>query len=93
MFMSNGSEYKVEEVGFFQILRKPKDKLQAGQVGYIIAGIKMISDVSCGDTVTLAFNPAINPCLDSGSRTRWFFHPCIRWLRMIMRNLRRPWKN
>ncbi|MBF0230227.1 MAG: elongation factor 4 [Desulfamplus sp.] len=57
MFMSNNAEYKVEEVGFFQIVRNPQDQLEAGQVGYIIAGIKMISDVKCGDTVTLASNP------------------------------------
>ncbi|MBF0241974.1 MAG: elongation factor 4 [Desulfamplus sp.] len=57
LFMSNGSEYKVEEVGLFQIVRKQQEQLEAGQVGYIIAGIKMISDVRCGDTVTLAATP------------------------------------
>lgn len=57
MFMSNNAEYRVEEVGFFQITKRPKDVLTAGQVGYIIAGIKMISDVSCGDTITLSAAP------------------------------------
>jgi GTP-binding protein LepA len=52
-FMSNNSEYKVEEVGLFQILRIPQDHLMAGQVGYFIAGIKNISDVKIGDTVTM----------------------------------------
>ncbi len=61
LFISNQSEYKVEEVGLFQIVRKPMDQLEAGQVGYIIAGIKMISDVSCGDTVTLVKNPCETP--------------------------------
>ena len=60
-FLSNKSQYKVEEVGLFQIVRKPLDKLEAGQVGYIIAGIKTICDVSCGDTVTLAENPCVQP--------------------------------
>ena len=60
-FLSNKSQYKVEEVGLFQIVRKPMDKLEAGQVGYIIAGIKTICDVSCGDTVTLAENPCVQP--------------------------------
>ncbi|MEA2059209.1 MAG: translation elongation factor 4 [Thermodesulfobacteriota bacterium] len=50
-FTSNEAEYKVEELGLFQIKRKPADSLSAGQVGYIIAGIKMISDVKCGDTI------------------------------------------
>ncbi len=56
-FMSNNARYKVEEVGLFQIERKPMDELIAGQVGYLIAGIKNISDVKIGDTITLAENP------------------------------------
>ncbi|OQY52739.1 MAG: elongation factor 4 [Desulfobacteraceae bacterium 4572_89] len=52
-FMSNNSQYKVEEVGLFQIVRNPQDQLVAGQVGYFIAGIKNISDVKIGDTVTM----------------------------------------
>ncbi|MGM0643984.1 MAG: translation elongation factor 4 [Thermodesulfobacteriota bacterium] len=57
MFMSNKAEYKVEETGIFQIERKPRNKLKAGHVGYIIAGIKMIGDVKIGDTITVADNP------------------------------------
>jgi len=53
-FMSNDSQYKVEEVGLFQITRTPQKELVAGQVGYFIAGIKNISDVKIGDTVTMA---------------------------------------
>ena len=56
-FMSNGAVYKVEEVGIFQIVRVPRKQLSAGQVGYIIAGIKTVSDTRCGDTVTLNHNP------------------------------------
>ena len=52
-FMSNNSQYKVEEVGLFQIVRSPQDHLIAGQVGYFIAGIKNISDVKIGDTITM----------------------------------------
>ncbi|MCG8688747.1 MAG: translation elongation factor 4 [Desulfobacterales bacterium] len=52
-FMSNNAQYKVEEVGLFQIKRNPQDRLSAGQVGYFIAGIKTISDVKIGDTVTM----------------------------------------
>jgi GTP-binding protein LepA len=53
VLMSNDARYKVEEVGLFQIERKPQDELMAGQVGYFIAGIKNISDVKIGDTVTM----------------------------------------
>ncbi|MBU2627116.1 MAG: translation elongation factor 4, partial [Proteobacteria bacterium] len=61
LFMSNDSQYKVEEVGLFQIVRRPQAELVAGQVGYFIAGIKNISDVKTGDTVTMADNPCAKP--------------------------------
>ena len=56
-FMSNNAVYKVEEVGFFRIGLEPQKELCAGQVGYMIAGIKTVSDTKCGDTVTLNKNP------------------------------------
>ncbi len=61
MFMSNKATYKVEEVGVFQIVRKPVKELSAGQVGYMIAGIKTVSDTRCGDTVTLKKIPVDKP--------------------------------
>ncbi len=61
MFMSNKAVYKVEEVGIFQIKRVPRESLSAGQVGYIIAGIKTVSDTRCGDTITLKNNPCKTP--------------------------------
>jgi len=51
-FMSNNAVYKVEEVGIFSLFRKKSEKLSAGEVGYIIAGVKTVSDVSNGDTIT-----------------------------------------
>jgi len=56
-FMSNSAEYRVEEVGLFQMHRMPQKGLSAGQVGYMIAGIKTVSDTRCGDTVTLKDRP------------------------------------
>jgi len=57
MFMSNSAVYRVEEVGLFQLRRIPQKSLSAGQVGYVIAGIKTVSDTRCGDTVTHAKRP------------------------------------
>jgi GTP-binding protein LepA len=51
-FISSGSTYKVEEVGRFGIGRLRRDTLSAGDVGYIIAGVKTVSDVHIGDTIT-----------------------------------------
>ena len=61
MFMSNKAGYIVEEVGIFQINRVKKQKLSAGSVGYVIAGIKTVSDTRCGDTITLKKNPCDTP--------------------------------
>ena len=60
-FMSNKAVYKVEEVGFFRLERVPRKKLSAGEVGYIIAGIKTVSDTHCGDTITLKTRPCDKP--------------------------------
>jgi GTP-binding protein LepA len=57
LFMHNKAAYKVEEVGLFQIRRNPQKVLAAGQVGYMIAGIKTVSDTRCGDTVTVKNRP------------------------------------
>ena len=59
--MYNGTTHKVEEVGLFRLTREPRDSLSAGEVGYIIAGIKTVSDVRIGDTITLDADPAANP--------------------------------
>jgi GTP-binding protein LepA len=51
--MSNGATYRVEEVGVFRIGREVRKRLVAGNVGYIIAGIKTVGDTRIGDTITL----------------------------------------
>ncbi len=60
-FMSNQTPYKVEEVGIFRLTREPKESLSAGEVGYIISGVKTISDTRIGDTITLERHPAPAP--------------------------------
>jgi GTP-binding protein LepA len=60
-FMSSGASYKVEEVGRFLLAREKRDRLSAGEVGYIIAGVKTISDVRIGDTMTHQDIPCEGP--------------------------------
>ena len=57
-FMSSKATYKVEEVGTFKLKLNPKKELVAGEVGYVIAGIKTVSDTRVGDTITLVSNPS-----------------------------------
>jgi GTP-binding protein LepA len=56
-FMSNASEYEVENLGMFKLALVEAGELSSGSVGYIIAGVKTVSDVRVGDTVTGAENP------------------------------------
>ncbi|MFH1076495.1 MAG: translation elongation factor 4 [Pseudomonadota bacterium] len=60
-FMSNNSLHKVEEVGMFRLGQIPLKSLAAGEVGYIIAGIKTVSDIRCGDTITSDQMPCKSP--------------------------------
>jgi GTP-binding protein LepA len=59
--MSTGGTYKVEEVGTFLLSRVPREEITAGMVGYIIAGIKTVSDTRIGDTITLDRDPVPEP--------------------------------
>ena len=58
LFMHSGASYKVEDCGVFQLSLISKKELTAGEVGYFIAGIKTISDIRVGDTVTSVKNSA-----------------------------------
>ena len=57
--MSTGRAYEVGQVGVFTPKRTPCEKLQAGEVGYVVAGIKEIQGAPVGDTLTLEKNQAL----------------------------------
>jgi len=59
--MHDETTHRVEEVGSFLLPRQKKDSLSAGDVGYIIAGIKTLSDVQIGDTITSEKRPRKEP--------------------------------
>ncbi len=59
--MATGSEYLAENIGVFSPRSVSKDSLSAGQVGFIIAGIKELTAAKVGDTITLASRPATEP--------------------------------
>lgn len=58
---STGKEFQAEDVGILEMQRKRTGELSAGDVGYIIAGIKDVHDTKVGDTITLADNPTKEP--------------------------------
>jgi GTP-binding protein LepA len=59
--MASGGMYEVEQVGVFTPKPEPVAALTAGEVGFVIAGIKKVSDVAIGDTLTDARSPALEP--------------------------------
>lgn len=60
-FMATDRDYEVLRMGKYTPFPLPVDQLDAGEVGFIISGIKDIRDVKVGDTVTSAKNPSLEP--------------------------------
>ncbi len=60
-FFSTGKKFEVQEVGVMRLKQIKKDLLSAGDVGYLIAGAKEVSDTQVGDTITHVHNPATEP--------------------------------
>lgn len=56
-FFNTGKEYTADEIGVLKLQQEPRKVLKAGDVGYIISGIKTSSEVKVGDTVTHLENP------------------------------------
>jgi GTP-binding protein LepA len=56
-FIASGMDYNADEVGVLKLTMTPKEEVKAGDVGYIITGIKNAKEVKVGDTITLANNP------------------------------------
>jgi GTP-binding protein LepA len=59
--MHSSKEHQVEEVGLLRLKRVRTEQLSAGDVGYVIAGIKTLSEVAIGDTITDPERPAAAP--------------------------------
>src|SRR3954447_2158307 len=60
-FMHANRNFKVDEVGYNQFQLNPRKQLSAGEVGYIVAGVKSVQDIEIGDTLTLLDRQADEP--------------------------------
>ena len=60
-FMHSGRDFVVDELGYNQLKLNPKEQLSAGEVGYIVAGVKSVRDIEIGDTITHLDRPATEP--------------------------------
>jgi GTP-binding protein LepA len=56
-FVNTGREYNADEIGVLRLKQEPRNKLETGDVGYIISGIKTSREVKVGDTITHVENP------------------------------------
>ncbi len=63
-FMSNGSEYRVDEIGIFDPKMSKQPVLSVGEVGYLVASIKQLTDVKVGDTITHALTTGTTPATE-----------------------------
>jgi len=61
LFMSTGATHLAEQLGVFTPKSVSRESLSAGQVGFLIAGVKELKDAKVGDTITLASAPAAEP--------------------------------
>ena len=62
LFMATNKKFVISELGYLEPGRyAPAEKLEAGDVGYIVASIKTVSDLNVGDTITKVSNPAKEP--------------------------------
>ena len=59
--MAQGTRFETEEVGFFSPTMKAADSLGAGEVGYIVTGLKDVAKLRVGDTLTTQARPASDP--------------------------------
>ena len=56
-FMNSGKDYNADEIGILKMELSPRKEVRAGDVGYIISGIKQANEVKVGDTITSSDNP------------------------------------
>ncbi len=59
-FMATENTYNADEVGTLKLTQAPKQSIKAGDVGYLITGVKTASEIKVGDTITDAANPTQN---------------------------------
>ncbi len=62
LFMASKKSYEVQEVGVFTPNKETASQLSAGEVGYVIAGIRSVADTKVGDTITDFETPTSDPC-------------------------------
>ena len=92
-FMHADRDFKVDELGYNQLKLNPKKQLSAGEVGYIVAGVKSVQDIEIGDTITLLDRPAAEPIPGYQEAKQVVFSSIYPMSTDDYRTSRRPWTN
>ena len=69
--MQAGTQAEIDEIGFFKPAMAPAPAMEAGEVGYVITGIKDVTRLRVGDTLTTAANPASEALPATARSSRW----------------------
>jgi GTP-binding protein LepA len=91
--MATKQDFEVDDLGVFSPKATPVDELGVGEVGFIVANIKVVADAKIGDTVTETARPTTEPFPDSRSSSRWSSPACIRWKAISTPELRDALEN
>ncbi len=89
--MATGKEFEVQEIGVFTPKAEKRDELTVGDVGFLTASIKNVSDTRVGDTITDAVKPADEPLPGYRRMNRWFIAGCTQLIRTIITICARLW--
>ena len=60
-FIATGKDYSADEIGALKLKQEPRSRIETGDVGYLITGVKEAKEVQVGDTITLAASPTSSP--------------------------------
>ena len=91
--MSTGHEYTANSLGVFTPKSQERESLSAGEVGFLIAGIKDIYGAPVGDTITTPVNPSFRHCQALKPFNPGFFPACTRRYLRTSKHLEKHWKN
>ena len=91
LMMSTGTAHETLEVGVISPEPKPTEGLAAGEVGYLITGVKDVRQARVGDTVTSSAHPANEPLAGYTTPSRWSSPACTRWTATTTRTCATRW--
>ena len=92
-FMATGKNYLADEIGVLKLSQEARKEIKAGDVGYLISGIKEAREVKVGDTITSKEQPAQEPISGLKRSSPWYLPESILSTQKILNISGPPWKS